>query len=114
MPSPVLPNSMVVTRRYTTGRTQLTTNAASAAPMTIVRVRSLRHMLVEWCALQTENGREPRGDLFDAGSGFCVVERHRLERVDGRDVLRSGHTAVQRNLNSLGLRQQPFHIGDRR
>src|SRR5215204_2249699 len=39
------------------------------------------------------------------------IERHWLERVDCRNVLRSRNTGMQRDLNGFGLRKHALYIG---
>ena len=76
------------------------TNTATAAPMIHVRLDRRRHISSE-----PQNLCQPGGHLVDAIRRLCVIECHGLEGVDRRNVLRTRHAGVQRNLHRLGLRK---------
>ena len=100
---------------------QQTTNTATAMPTTTVRLDCHRHMSV--CAFtwwnhvrksEPQNRRETGRDILHALRGFRIVERHRLERIDGRNVLWTRHTRVKRNLHRLRLCELALDIGRNR
>jgi hypothetical protein len=96
--------------RDASGAMQKAANATSAVPMSTVRLDRQPQSVIMRArpspvnvASQAENRGEPRGHLLDARGGLRVIERHRLEAVDSRNVPRAWHARVQRNLHGVGV-----------
>ena len=81
-----------------------------AVPITAVRLDLQCHMPAA-VRSESEQLRQACGHVLDPACRLGVVERHRLEGADRRDVLGTGHAGVQRNLHSFGLCKLPLDIG---
>src|SRR5215213_2689490 len=98
-----------VTSTYTDGSSENTPNTRIAVPMMGVRLDLQCHMAPA-VRSESEQLRQAYGDVLDPACRLGVVERHRLEGPDRRDVLGTRHAGVEGNLHGLGLGQLPFDI----